>query len=87
MTVQITSGQDELGKSLWVYQIVRGGGGGGGDDDEEEKIPLREVCWPFGLGKGQEEWEVTVEAYACRPNKEAAEELSAQFRDFEVKWD
>lgn len=72
--MEVTSGADELGKSLWVYQIV----------DGEKKIPLREVCWPFGLG-GQG-WEVTVEAYACRPNKEAEEQLSAQFRDFEVKW-
>lgn len=72
VTVEVTNGQDEMGRSLWVYQVV-------GDD----KIPLREVCWPFGLGEG---WEVTVEAYACRPNKDAGEELSAQFRDFEVKW-
>lgn len=75
VTVEITSEVDELGKSLWVYQIVNG----------ENKIPLREICWPFGLEPG-EEWEVTVEAYACRPNKEAEEELSAQFRDFEVMW-
>lgn len=72
VTVEVATGKDELGRSLWVHQVV-------GD----EKIPLREVCWPFGLGEG---WEVTVEAYACRPNTEAGEELSAEFRDFEVKW-
>lgn len=74
VTVEVVNGKDELGKSLWVYQVVG-----------EDKIPLREVCWPFGHGGG-DAWDVTVEAYACRPNKETGEELSAQFKDFEVKW-
>lgn len=75
VTVAVENGVDELGKSLWVYQVASGG----------EKIPLREVCWPFGHGGG-DEWEVGVEAYACRPSKEASEELVVEFRDFEVKW-
>lgn len=73
VTVAIENGKDELGKSFWVYQLV-------GDD----KIPLREICWPFGNGGGA--WEVTVEAYACRPNKETEEQLEVAFKDFAVKW-
>lgn len=73
VTVEVVSGKDELGKSLWVYQVVG-----------EDRIPLREVCWLYGL-EG-DAWEVTVEAYACRPNKETGEELTAQFKDFEIRW-
>lgn len=73
VTVAVENGRDEMGKSLWVYQVAAGG----------DKIPLREVCWPFGHGDG---WEATVEAYACRPAKDAEGELVVEFRDFEVKW-
>lgn len=67
--------EDNLGKSLWVYQLVG-----------EEKVPLREVCWPFGgVLTGGDEWDVSVEAYACRP-AEGKDELEVEFRDFEVKW-
>lgn len=85
VTVAVENGRDELGKSLWVYQVVvaGGGGGGGGGEAREEKVPLREVCWPFGHGG---EWELKVEAYACRPNKETKEELVVEFKGFEVKW-
>lgn len=79
ITVAVENGTDELGKSLWVYQIIGGGDGGG----QEEKVPLREVCWVFGHGA---EWELTVEAYACRPSKATAEELAVEFKGFEVKW-
>ncbi|KAF3767278.1 hypothetical protein M406DRAFT_288263 [Cryphonectria parasitica EP155] len=80
VTIAVESGEDELGRSLWVYQVVVAAEG------KEDKVPLREVCWPFGHGGGAEDWEVKVEAYACRPNKETSEELEAQFRGFEVKW-
>lgn len=75
VTVEVVNETDELGKSLWVYQVVNG----------DERVPLREVCWPFGQGAG-DEWEVKVEAYACRPSKEGKEELSVDFKGFEVKW-
>lgn len=74
MTVAIESGRDELGQSLWVYQVLGDG----------QKVPLREICWPFA--RGAEAWMVTVEAYACRPNKETEELLEVEFKDFEVKW-
>lgn len=73
------SAVDELGLSLWVYQVV-------GGEEGEEKVPLREVCWPFGLVGGPEAWEVRVEAYAARPNVEVGKDLTAEFRGFEVRW-
>lgn len=73
VTVLVENGQDELGKSLWVYQVV------GGD-----KVPLREVCWVFGHG-GAGAWELSVEAYACRPAKDAGE-LVVEFKDLDVQW-
>lgn len=75
MTVLVENGKDELGRSLWIYQV--------GDDGE--KIPLREVCWPFGH-EGADQWEIGVEAYACRPAKEAKDTLVAEFKDFDIKW-
>lgn len=74
LIVQVESGRDELGQSLWVYQVV-------GD----EKVPLREVCWVFGHGE-PDKWELAVEAYACRPEKGTDEELTVEFKDFDVKW-
>lgn len=74
VTVRVESGRDELGRSLWVYQVSEG-----------EKVPLREVCWVFGHGE-PEGWEIAVEAYACRPEKGTAEALSVEFRDFDVRW-
>lgn len=81
VAVAVESAGDGLGRSLWVYQVVGEDGVGVG----EKKVPLREVCWPFGHGAA-DEWEITVEAYACRPSKEGSEELEVEFRGFEVKW-
>lgn len=41
-TVEARRERDELGKSLWVYWIVRDGEG-----KEVERRPLREVNWIF----------------------------------------
>ncbi|KAG8160981.1 hypothetical protein KVR01_009245 [Diaporthe batatas] len=73
VTVHVENGTDVLGKSLWIYQVVNG-----------EKIPMREVCWVFGLGDPGK-WELSVEAYACRPAKDAAD-LVVEFKDFDVQW-
>lgn len=81
MTVLIENSEDKLGRSLWVYQLV----GGGGPEEEAKKIPLREICWPFGASTAGEEWDLTVEAYACRP-AEGKGDLTVEFKDFEVKW-
>lgn len=73
VTVLVENGRDDLGKSLWVYQVVGG-----------EKVPMREVCWVFGHGD-PEGWELSVEAYACRPAKDAGE-LVVEFKDLDVQW-
>ncbi|KAI7784164.1 hypothetical protein LA080_010477 [Diaporthe eres] len=73
VTVLVENGTDVLGKSFWIYQVVDG-----------EKVPLREVCWVFGHGDPGK-WELSVEAYACRPAKDAAE-LVVDFKDLDVQW-
>lgn len=73
VTVQVENGTDALGKSFWIYQVVGG-----------EKVPMREVCWVFGHGD-PDKWELSVEAYACRPAKDA-EDLLVEFKDFDVQW-
>jgi len=73
VTFSVEAGGDELGHSIWVYQLVG-----------EEKVPIREVCWVFGnelVG-----WDVSVAAYAARPAKETQEELAVQFKGFTVGW-
>ncbi len=70
---------DENGTSLWVYGIVQNSPGEGA-----ERIPLREICWVYG--GDEEEWEVSVQAMAARPEKGKQEELRVEFRDFQVVW-
>lgn len=74
VTVLVENGRDVLGKSFWIYQVVDG-----------EKVPMREVCWVFGHGD-PDKWELSVEAYACRPAKDAGEDLEVEFKDFDVQW-
>lgn len=69
-TVRVEKHVDELGDSLWVYQVVG-----------EQKLPLREINWPFGYG---DEWEIKVEAYAAKPGD--GEPLVVEFQDFNVEW-
>jgi regulation of enolase protein 1 (concanavalin A-like superfamily) len=69
-TVRVEKNVDELGESLWVYQVV-------GD----RKLPLREINWPFGYG---DKWDLKVEAYAAKP--QAGEPLTAEFKDLIIEW-
>ena len=76
-TIELRREGDELGTSLWLYQIVENG----------ERIPLREITWVFA-----EEEKVTlrVAAMAARPAKPgdvAGEEkdLVVEFRDVHVQ--
>ncbi|KAH7324849.1 hypothetical protein B0I35DRAFT_170990 [Stachybotrys elegans] len=69
-TVLVEKHVDELGDSLWVYQV-----------NGEERLPLREINWPFGYG---DEWELKVEAYAAKPGSGAP--LEVEFKDFAVQW-
>ncbi|KAJ4381912.1 hypothetical protein N0V86_003281 [Didymella sp. IMI 355093] len=59
-TIEAKREKDVLGKSLWVYWIVKR------DDGSEERIPLREVNWFFA----DEEWKVSVGGYVARPTEE-----------------
>ncbi|KFA81128.1 hypothetical protein S40288_00996 [Stachybotrys chartarum IBT 40288] len=69
-TLSVEKNVDELGDSLWVYQVVG-----------ERKLPLREINWPFGYGDA---WDVQVEAYAAKPGE--GEPLTVEFKDFAIKW-
>ncbi|PSN73681.1 hypothetical protein BS50DRAFT_569179 [Corynespora cassiicola Philippines] len=59
--------KDVLGKSLWIYEIVRDGEG-----KEVERRPLREVTWFFAEEEG---WEVGVGGYVARPNTDNGDGL------------
>ncbi|RPD72934.1 hypothetical protein L226DRAFT_536776 [Lentinus tigrinus ALCF2SS1-7] len=80
VTIEVRREGDELGTSLWVYEVVQGPGG------EVERRPLREVTWFFGDEEG---WEVEVSAMAARPAKKesvvgGSEGLVVKFEGVEV---
>jgi regulation of enolase protein 1 (concanavalin A-like superfamily) len=66
-TIEARRERDVLGKSLWIYWVVRDGEG-----KEVERRPLREVNWVFADEEG---WSVGVGGYVCRPTEEGREEL------------
>ncbi|KAK3210141.1 hypothetical protein GRF29_44g1771093 [Pseudopithomyces chartarum] len=71
-TVEARREKDQLGKSLWVYQIIENENG-----EEVERRPLREVNWIFAEEDG---WKVGIGGAVARPNKELGdEELTAEF--------
>ncbi|KAL6707718.1 hypothetical protein ACN47E_003839 [Coniothyrium glycines] len=75
-TIEARRERDALGKSLWIYWIVRDAGG-----KEVERRPLREVNWIFAEEE-EEGWSIGVAGYVCRPTKEGGEELlRADFED------
>ncbi|KZM24857.1 uncharacterized protein EKO05_0005606 [Ascochyta rabiei] len=70
-TLEARREKDVLGKSLWVYWIVKA------EDGKEEAVPLREVNWFFADEEG---WSVRVGGYVARPTKEGGDgELKVQF--------
>ncbi|KAG9188983.1 hypothetical protein G6011_05851 [Alternaria panax] len=73
-TIEARRERDDLGKSLWIYWIVRDGAG-----NEVERRPLREVNWVFADEEG---WSVGIAGYVARPTKDGGEELlEAEFKD------
>ncbi|KAF2849821.1 hypothetical protein T440DRAFT_398263 [Plenodomus tracheiphilus IPT5] len=71
-TIEARRESDELGKSIWVYWIVRDEAG-----KEVERRPLREVTWVLAEEEG---WSISVAGYVCRPTKEGGEgDLEAVF--------
>lgn len=61
-TIEARREQDDLGKSLWVYWVVKDSEG------KEERRPLREVNWAF-TQEMDEGWSVGVGGYVARPTK------------------
>lgn len=87
VTIEARREKDQLGKSLWVYQIVRDEEG-----KELERKPLREVNWVFAEEEG---WSVGIGGYTCRPTTEGgdaelhtafAEGMQIELLDFEQKF-
>lgn len=73
-TIEARREKDPLGKSLWVYQIIKDEQG-----KEVERIPLREINWVFADEEG---WSVGIGGYVARPTKEGGEaSLEAEFAD------
>jgi regulation of enolase protein 1 (concanavalin A-like superfamily) len=73
-TIEARRERDDLGKSLWIYWIVKDETG-----KEVERRPLREVTWVFAEEEG---WSVGVAGYVCRPTKDGREELlEAEFKE------
>ena len=58
-TIEVRREGDELGTSLWVYELVLGN-----DGEVKERRPLREVTWFFAEEDG---WKIEVSAMAARP--------------------
>ncbi|KAL0581080.1 hypothetical protein V5O48_000974 [Marasmius crinis-equi] len=79
VTIEVRREMDELGSSLWVYQIAKG------ENNAEERTPLREITWFFAEEEG---WSVDVKAMAARPAKEGdvigEKDLVVEFEDAEV---
>lgn len=72
-TIEARREKDVLGKSLWVYLIVKDGAG-----KEVERRPLREVTWAFA--EEEEGWSVGIGGYVCRPTEEGGDgRLEAEF--------
>ncbi|KAI2470385.1 hypothetical protein F4781DRAFT_178749 [Annulohypoxylon bovei var. microspora] len=83
VTIEVVREADELGKSFWVYRLVL---------DKEgsviDRIPLREICWVLADEdeSGSEEWTLDISPLVARPEKNATESLSVNFKSFEVQW-
>lgn len=79
-TIEVRREVDELGSSLWVYELVLGDSG-----EVLERQPLREVTWFLAEEDG---WEVSVSAMAARPAKKESvvgtKELAVKFEGAEV---
>ncbi|TPX10270.1 uncharacterized protein E0L32_001467 [Thyridium curvatum] len=75
---------DELGTSLWVYQVVPAAAGNQGEE-EVLLLPMRECAWAFAY-EDDEDWMLTVAAYAARPDKNTTETLEVAFQELNVEW-
>ncbi|KAH7371657.1 hypothetical protein BKA66DRAFT_469242 [Pyrenochaeta sp. MPI-SDFR-AT-0127] len=68
---KVTIEAERVGKSLWVYQIIKGKEV---DSKAEEKLPLRELNWVFAEEEG---WEVGIGGFVARETEgDGKDELS-----------
>ena len=73
-TIEARRERDVLGKSLWIYWIVKDAEG-----KEIERRPLREVNWVFADEEG---WSVSIAGYVARPTTEGGDgKLEAEFKN------
>ncbi|KAI0755300.1 hypothetical protein C8Q80DRAFT_1266775 [Daedaleopsis nitida] len=77
VTIEVRRDTDEMGPSLWVYELVRGP-----DGAVKERRPLREVTWFFGDEEG---WEVEVSAMAARPA--AGDDVAGESKELVVHFE
>ncbi|KIK69452.1 hypothetical protein GYMLUDRAFT_189097 [Collybiopsis luxurians FD-317 M1] len=79
-TIEVRREVNELGSSLWVYELNIGNAG-----EVVGRHPLREVTWFFAEEDG---WEIAVSAMAARPGKGeeivGEKELVVEFEGIEV---
>jgi uncharacterized protein len=87
VTVEIVREMDELGRSAWIYQLDVDPRTG----EVRKKVALREITWIFADEDAQggegEEWVVDISPLVARPEKNATEPLTVEFKDFTVVWD
>jgi len=84
LTIEISrAGNNESGKSLWIYQLILDEQG-----TVKERIPMRQVCWILADEdeRDGEEWVLDVSPLIARPAKEATESLKVHFFEFTVGW-
>ena len=75
-TIEVRREGDELGSSLWLYQLILAE-----DGSIAKRVPLREVTWLFAEEDG---WTIEVSAMACRPAK--ADAVPEQDKDLKVSF-
>ncbi|KAF1832090.1 hypothetical protein BDW02DRAFT_458930, partial [Decorospora gaudefroyi] len=78
-TIEAKRERDALGKSLWIYYIVKDGEG-----REVQRLPIREVNWVFAEEEG---WAVGVAGYVCRPTKLGGSETEDDGEVLEVEFE
>ncbi|KAG7096618.1 hypothetical protein E1B28_004035 [Marasmius oreades] len=84
VTVEARRESDELGTSLWVYQILPTAAAAAAG----QRVPLREVTWFFADEEGGG-WNLDIRAMAARPAKEGdvvgKKELVVEFEDVQIE--
>jgi regulation of enolase protein 1 (concanavalin A-like superfamily) len=74
-TIEARREKDQLGKSLWVYQIISNEKG-----EEIERRPLREINWVFAEEEG---WSVGIGGMVARPTSEGENDKSLLEAEFQ----